>query len=68
MVKKLIFEIIRAYQKTAPDKIRNSCRFKPSCSEYMILSIEKLGVINGVLQGLKRLRRCKPPYGGVDYP
>ncbi len=68
MIKKLIIGTIRTYQKIAPERIRNSCRFEPSCSEYMILSVNKFGIIKGVLKGFKRLQRCKPPYGGIDYP
>jgi len=68
MINKLIIGIIRVYQKTAPDRIRKSCRYEPSCSNFMIISIDKFGVIKGVLKGLKRLQRCKPPNGGIDYP
>jgi len=60
--------LIKFYQKTAPKRIRESCRFEPSCSEYMILSLEKFGFFSGIRRGIQRLKRCKPPYGGIDYP
>lgn len=67
-MKKIIIKLIRFYQKTAPDRIRQSCLFEPSCSEYMILAIEQYGVFSGVSKGLKRLGRCKIPNGGIDNP
>ncbi len=67
-MKLLIIFLIRLYQNIAPKKIRESCRFEPSCSEYMILSLNKFGVRDGIKKGIKRLGKCKPPYGGIDYP
>ena len=68
MLGKLIILAVRFYQKTAPERIRNNCRYIPSCSEYMILAIQKYGVIKGVRMGINRLGRCKYPNGGEDYP
>ena len=56
------------YQKFAPEELRRSCLFTPTCSEYMLLAIDKYGFIKGVIKGVKRLLRCHPPNGGVDYP
>lgn len=64
----IIIKLIRFYQHTAPARLRRSCRFEPSCSEYMILSIQKFGVLVGIKRGINRLIHCRPPYGGVDYP
>ena len=66
--KNIFIWFIKAYQRLAPEKVRNRCRFEPSCSQYMILAIEKYGVIKGVRKGLKRWKSCKPPNGGYDYP
>lgn len=67
-LKNLLLIAIFLYQKFAPQLIRSSCLFKPSCSEYMRLSIMKYGVCKGVKNGLKRLCRCHPPNGGIDEP
>lgn len=67
-MKKLFIWLIHFYQKKAPYYIRSSCRFEPSCSEYMILAINKYGCFKGIYKGIRRLLRCKPPNGGVDYP
>jgi putative membrane protein insertion efficiency factor len=64
----ILILFIRLYQKAAPARIRNSCRFEPTCSEYMALSIQKYGVRKGVKKGIDRLIRCKPPNDGLDYP
>ncbi len=67
-MKRFILRLIHTYQQRASPRLRNSCRFEPSCSNYMILAIEKHGTIQGVLRGLGRLLRCRPPHGGIDYP
>lgn len=66
--KRAVIALIRVYQRFAPETIRNKCRFEPSCSEYMILAIEKYGLFKGVKSGIKRLKRCNVNGGGYDYP
>ena len=45
------------------------CRFEPSCSEYMILSVRKYGPIRGAWKGVRRICRCNPwNPGGYDPP
>ncbi len=60
--------VIRIYQRYAPASLRNKCRFEPSCSEYMILAIQKYGLIRGVRRGVNRLSRCNTRGGGFDEP
>ena len=65
-MKKLIIKLIRLYQKQ-PKPL--ACRFEPTCSEYMILAIEKYGLLVGVAKGIWRILRCNPLGGhGIDYP
>ena len=59
---------VRFYQRYAPDEVRLVCGVKPSCSEYMILSIEKYGIVRGIIKGVKRLKRCHILDGCEDYP
>jgi putative membrane protein insertion efficiency factor len=66
--KRIIIWLVMAYQRFASKERRERCRFVPSCSEYMILALQKYGLIKGLKKGINRLRRCKPPNGGVDYP
>ena len=37
-----------------------SCRFEPTCSQYMYQAIERFGVWRGMWLGTKRLLRCQP--------
>jgi uncharacterized protein len=57
---------IRLYQKTRIFRAP-SCRFYPSCSEYMARSIDAHGFFKGVFDGVIRLCKCHPFHpGGVD--
>ena len=60
--------LVLIYKAFAPMDIRRKCRFEPTCSTYMIIAIKKYGLIFGVIKGIRRLLRCQPPNGGVDYP
>lgn len=49
-----------------PDKFR-ICIYHPSCSEYMKVSLQKKGVIKGIISGTFRIIRCNPfSEGGFD--
>jgi putative membrane protein insertion efficiency factor len=65
---RVITRCVRVYQAIAPLRVRQFCRFEPTCSNYMLLSVQKHGPYRGVVKGFKRLLRCKRPHGGVDYP
>lgn len=67
-LKRILICLVRLYQHFAPDAIRLKCRFEPSCSQYMILAIQKYGAFKGVRSGIKRIRRCKVGNGGYDFP
>ena len=66
--KNIVLMMIFLYQRFAPKSIRAVCLFTPSCSEYTRISIQKYGVFKGVKKGFKRLKRCRPPNGGLDEP
>lgn len=36
------------------------CRFKPTCSEYAVQSLEKYGLIKGGFKAFWRIMRCTP--------
>lgn len=67
-LKKATVLSVLLYQRLAPEKLRRSCLFTPSCSEYMLLAIEKYGICKGLFLGVRRLFRCHGSNGGVDYP
>lgn len=66
--KQAIISLIRIYQRYAPDSVRNKCRFEPSCSQYMVLSLQKYGLWKGLQKGIRRLKRCNIHDGGYDLP
>jgi putative membrane protein insertion efficiency factor len=62
----LIF-LIRMYQGTLASLVGGHCRFYPSCSEYAIEAVRRLGAARGGWLALKRMVRCHPLCeGGVD--
>jgi putative membrane protein insertion efficiency factor len=67
-MKKSVTSLIKIYQCIAPARMRDCCRFEPSCSNYMIQTIQKYGIVVGVTKGINRLLRCYPPNGGLDKP
>ena len=67
-LKRILICFVRIYQRYAPASIRNKCRFEPSCSEYMILSLQKYGLWCGLKKGINRIKRCNADGGGFDYP
>lgn len=64
-MKKIIIYLIRAYQIT-PFIGHKMCRFRPTCSEYMIEAINYYGLKKGLALGIKRIKRCRP-YGDFGY-
>jgi len=67
--KGVIIELVRLYQHYAPERIRRKCIFKPTCSEYMILALEKYGLLRGLYKGIYRMFfKCKGFYYSIDYP
>ena len=67
IAKRTVIWLVHLYQNKAPDEVRLRCCMEPSCSVYMILAVEKYGVIRGVWKGIKRLKRCGID-NCVDYP
>lgn len=67
-LKKILICLIHIYQHFAPESIRMKCRFEPSCSQYMIMSLDKYGVLKGLTTGIRRIRKCKIGNGGYDFP
>ena len=69
-IKRIVIQLLRFYQRIlSPDRgfLRyflpyrgGYCRMEPSCSEYMILAVEKYGVMRGIIKGIGRIFRCHP--------
>ncbi|MBK9556543.1 MAG: membrane protein insertion efficiency factor YidD [Bacteroidetes bacterium] len=54
---------VKIYQLVLSPILPNSCRYKPTCSNYMVAAIQKHGPIKGLWLGIKRISRCHP-WGG----
>ena len=68
LLKRFLIGLVLTYKAFAPLSVRRRCRFQPTCSTYMIMAIQKYGLVYGLFKGIRRVLRCKPPNGGVDYP
>jgi uncharacterized protein len=58
--------LLRGYKLILSPLFAGSCRYSPSCSDYMSIAIHEHGLTMGVWLGLKRLARCHP-FGGHGY-
>ncbi len=66
-MQKLITGALRFYQLLISPLLPSSCRYCPSCSEYMRQAVERYGAARGIWMGAKRLGRCHPFHaGGLD--
>ena len=62
----LIF-LVRLYQIAISPLFPSSCRFQPTCSEYMLEALRVHGAIRGSWLGVRRIARCHPLHkGGYD--
>lgn len=68
MLRYLALGSVLMYKAFAPLDVRGRCRFEPTCSTYMMIAVRKYGLIIGITMGIRRILRCKPPNGGIDYP
>lgn len=68
MLRYLALGSVLMYKAFAPLDVRGRCRFEPTCSTYMMIAVKKYGLIIGITMGIRRILRCKPPNGGIDYP
>jgi putative membrane protein insertion efficiency factor len=65
----LLIAAVRLYQITLSPVIGQSCRFQPTCSNYMIEAVRKYGFWRGAWRGIRRVARCHPLHaGGYDPP
>ncbi len=65
----LMIALVWAYRLIVRPFLPPTCRFMPSCSEYMIQAVLKYGPVRGAWKGLCRIGRCHPWHpGGYDPP
>lgn len=66
-MKKVLKKIIIFYQQGISPLLPPSCRYYPTCSNYMLKAVEKHGAFLGFVMGMGRIFRCHPFIkGGYD--
>lgn len=62
-----VLALLRAYKVLLSPLFAGSCRFQPSCADYMTEAVRRHGAARGVWLGVRRLSRCHPLGGhGLD--
>lgn len=65
-MKFIIIALVHAYRFIISPVLPHSCRYNPTCSQYMLDAVKKKGFIKGTLLGVWRVLRCNP-WGGSGY-
>jgi putative membrane protein insertion efficiency factor len=63
---RVVLGALSVYKRLLSPLFAGSCRYLPSCSDYMSEAVERHGVLAGVSMGLRRLGRCHP-WGGSGH-
>ncbi|MBF0819662.1 membrane protein insertion efficiency factor YidD [Streptococcus acidominimus] len=63
----ILIALVRLYQRFISPLFPPSCRYRPTCSSYMIEALQKHG-LKGFLMGLARILRCHPFVAGGSDP
>jgi putative membrane protein insertion efficiency factor len=59
--------LILVYQRCISPFLPPACRYYPSCSEYVLESLRRHGVLRGLWLGCRRILRCHALFpGGYD--
>ena len=66
MFDRVALAALRAYKTLFSPLFAGSCRYLPSCSDYMAEAVERHGTAAGTVLGLRRLARCHP-LGGSGF-
>lgn len=66
-MQRVVIAALELYKRWISPALPSACRYRPTCSEYMMEAVAKYGVIRGVWLGTLRLLRCHPFHaGGYD--
>ncbi|MEX1001445.1 MAG: membrane protein insertion efficiency factor YidD [Crocinitomicaceae bacterium] len=64
VIKAIFIFPVKVYQYVISPIFPASCRYHPTCSNYMIQAIKEWGPLRGSWMGLKRISTCHP-WGGM---
>jgi putative membrane protein insertion efficiency factor len=66
-MRKVVIATLGFYKRFLSPLLPSACRYRPTCSEYMIEAVDKYGAGRGVWMGMLRVLRCHPfRQGGFD--
>jgi len=63
-MKKISLSLLKIYQHYISPLKGATCRFSPTCSQYMVEAIDKYGFLKGFYLGIKRIGKCHPWHPG----
>ena len=65
-----IILIVKIYQYILSPIFPATCRFNPSCSNYMLEAVKIWGPLKGSYLGIKRISKCHPwgSFGDDEVP
>lgn len=67
-IKVILIDLLYIYKWVISPCLPHSCRFYPTCSTYMLISIREWGIVRGTWLGIKRICRCRPKgKSGYDF-
>jgi len=67
IAKIFVVSLLRAYKRAVSPLLPPSCRYVPTCSEYAMEALDRLGLLRGGWVAMARLLRCHPfVQGGYD--
>ena len=56
----ILIKLIKGYKFLISPLLGNSCRYLPTCSEYSIDALKKVGLLRGLYLSFKRIFSCHP--------
>lgn len=59
---------VAVYARAISPLLGRTCRFRPTCSEYFRIAVERDGGVRGTVRGIARICRCHPWHPGGDDP
>ena len=69
VMRMIVLAPIRFYSRFISPALPPRCRYYPSCSAYAVGSIERFGILRGLVLAVWRVLRCNPwSHGGYDPP
>ncbi len=68
LLSQALISLVKFYRFFLSPLCPGVCRYRPTCSEYMIEALRRHGPFKGSWLGLKRILRCHPWGGSGDDP